>query len=500
MTKMLAVASDGERAVVAPPEGREQADRVERLRGLLEAEEPLKLVRSVVEEAARLAGHGVVLRGAVGLAETAGMLLRGAPQLLPALERLTGAPLGQHSDRQEGRLSPERLWRAWGLLRPWAKEAGVTAGAILAECQAAATLGRMTARGVRVSPALWGATCEEAVLAAARAQARLARALACFPRQVPGRAAALGGEVLEQLARELHEWRAEVALARWAGEPLRGRLLPLWETAASSTGRVSSRRPNVLGLPSRLYPALVGEGPADLVVCGDWSSQEPWVLASLLGDEELAAALRRGELYQALAEEAKVPRAEAKRALLALAYGAGNERLATIGVPPTVAARWRRRVCTPGYEALAGLRPPPDRERLVALGAPLTVAEVRVPLAGRRLFLERNVPAQRNFPVQGTAAAMAKAALVGVEARLAEGALVQLVVHDELVVSCPPDAVAETEAVLAEAMAEAAARTVGSPVPVRLGAGENRAAALAAAKAEDSVPAERPVRPVVTAG
>ncbi|SDU86186.1 DNA polymerase-1 [Microlunatus sagamiharensis] len=128
------------------------------------------------------------------------------------------------------------------------------------------------------------------------------------------------GPLLEykKLAR-LHGANGWSWLSAWVAD---GRFRPGYIPSGVVTGRWAARGGGALQLPKQVRAAVVAEEGSVLVVA-DAAQLEPRVLAAVARDEAMAAASRRGDLYQALVDDRVVDtRAHAKVAMLGALYGA----------------------------------------------------------------------------------------------------------------------------------------------------------------------------------
>ena len=316
------------------------------------------------------------------------------------------------------------------------------------------------------------------------------------------RAASTAVEVLEELAlvhelpRMVLEWRS---LQKLKGtyidtlpllvNPRTGRVHTSFNQAVAATGRLSSSDPNLQNIPIRsalgreIRSAFVAE-PGSVLISADYSQIELRVLAHLSGDEALIDAFRRGDdIHDQTA--AKVFGAEsgldphelrrrAKIVNYALLYGKTAFTLAKdIGVPQPAAQAF----IDAYFEGFPGVRTYIDH--VVASARETGVVTT---MYGRR----RRVPeltsrngqvraaAERvtvNLPIQGTAADILKRATIDIHARLRDGAMMILTVHDELLFEVTEDRAEETATVVREVMEQAATLTV--PLTVDIGIGQN---------------------------
>lgn len=122
----------------------------------------------------------------------------------------------------------------------------------------------------------------------------------------------------KKLAR-LHGANGWSWLSTWV---VQGRFRPGYVPSGVVTGRWAARGGGALQLPKQIRGAVVAD-PGCVLVVADAAQLEPRVLAAMARDEVMAAASRRGDLYQALVDDRVVDtRAHAKVAMLGALYGA----------------------------------------------------------------------------------------------------------------------------------------------------------------------------------
>jgi DNA polymerase-1 len=246
--------------------------------------------------------------------------------------------------------------------------------------------------------------------------------------------------------------------------PVDGRLHTTFNPAGAATGRLSSSNPNLQNIPARtelgreIRAAFVPE-PGWVLLSADYSQIELRLLAHFSGDAVLVEAFRNNEdIHTRTAAEVfgvaplmvtPEMRRNAKAVNFGIVYGQTAFGLASqLGIAREEAERYIR-----GYfERYSGVKKWIDR----------TIAEVRktgrtVTLDGRRRpipDIDSKNPNARSFaertavntPLQGTAADLIKRAMIAIDHELAASGLrsrMLLQVHDELVLECPPEEVAE---------------------------------------------------------
>ncbi|WP_269078526.1 DNA polymerase I [Demequina aurantiaca] len=272
-----------------------------------------------------------------------------------------------------------------------------------------------------------------------------------------------------------------------------GRIHTTFSQTVASTGRLSSKDPNLQNIPIRTPEGhrireafVVGEG-CDTLVTADYSQIEMRIMAHLSGDGALIEAFKGGEdlhrfvgsrVYGVKPEDVTPEmRGHVKAMSYGLAYG-----LSAFGLS--------RQLKLPVGEAQALMDDYFSRFGAVRDYLKSVVEQARKDgytetIFGRKRYLpdltssnrQRRDIAERvalNAPIQGSAADLIKRAMLGVESRLrAEGleSRMLLQVHDELVIEAATGEADAVEKILRDEMHGAAELTV--PLDVNVGVGEN---------------------------
>ena len=240
--------------------------------------------------------------------------------------------------------------------------------------------------------------------------------------------------------------------------PGTGRIHTSYNQAVTNTGRLSSSDPNLQNIPVRgeegrgIRRAFIAE-EGSLLLSADYSQIELRVLAHLSGDQVLCQAFAAGEdihLRTAVEVFDMLPglitsemRRQAKVINFGVIYGQGAFSLAKeLGV----SSKQAKAFIDNYFERHAGARTFLDscvREAEVCgfvttiLGRRLSIPDIASKNGNVRAFAQRNAV---NYPIQGSAADIIKAAMIGVTRRMrAEGVKSRLImqVHDELVFEVP---------------------------------------------------------------
>lgn len=260
-----------------------------------------------------------------------------------------------------------------------------------------------------------------------------------------------------------------------------GRFHPDYVVGGVVTGRWATSGGGALQLPRQVRAAVVAD-PGHRLVVADAAQLEPRILAAMTGDEAMAAASRRGDLYQALVDTGVVDtRAHAKVAMLGALYGATSGQGGLL--MPRLTRAYPQAIALVEQAARDGEL---GRQVSTWLGrrSPLPSAQWRE--AQRRGYGpdasaadERRARARardwgrftRNFVVQGTAAEWALCWMADLRTRLhrladaGEGARLVYFLHDEVIVHTPA-ALADEAADAVRSAAASAARLLFGDVPV----------------------------------
>jgi DNA polymerase-1 len=262
------------------------------------------------------------------------------------------------------------------------------------------------------------------------------------------------GPLLEykKLAR-LHGANGWSWLSAWVAQ---GRFRPGYVPSGVVTGRWAARGGGALQLPKQIRGAVVAD-PGCVLVVADAAQLEPRVLAAMARDEAMAAASRRGDLYQALVDDGVADtRAHAKVAMLGALYGATSgesgrlmprlqrsypaatayvEQAARAGEAGEVVTTWLGRSSPAPSEAWHEAQ----RWSALAEAGPDERRQARTQARDWGRFT-------RNFVVQGTAAEWALCWLADLRRELAglgdvDGRPARLVyfLHDEVIVEAPSE-------------------------------------------------------------
>ncbi len=272
-----------------------------------------------------------------------------------------------------------------------------------------------------------------------------------------------------------------------------GRIHTTFSQTVASTGRLSSRDPNLQNIPirtdegHRIREAFVVGNGYETLVTADYSQIEMRIMAHLSADQGLIDAFKAGEdLHRFVGSrvfgvppEGVTPqmRSQIKAMSYGLAYGLSSFGLArqlglTVG---------EAQALMEDYFARFGS----VRSYLTGVVKQATADGYTETIFGRRRYLpdlsssnrQRRDMAERmalNAPIQGSAADLIKRAMLAVDDRLAAEGLSSrqvLQVHDELVIEAAPGEADDVETILREEMAGAGRLSL--PLDVNVGRGTN---------------------------
>ena len=252
-----------------------------------------------------------------------------------------------------------------------------------------------------------------------------------------------------------------------------GRVHSYFDQVGTATGRISSSEPNLQNIPVRTAEGkeirqafLPREGWT--IVDADYSQIELRLMAHFSGDDAMVDAFKTGQDVHArtaseifdvpLSDVTSTLRSRAKAVNFGLIYGISAFGLArNTGVSRTEAQQFISRYFNryPGVKRFMAETAEDGMEKGYA-----------VTLMGRRRYLpelkssnnnvrEFGKRAAMNTPVQGTAADIIKLAMVRVDKALRDRKMqsrLVLQVHDELILECPPEEIAQARQLLQECM------------------------------------------------
>jgi DNA polymerase-1 len=274
--------------------------------------------------------------------------------------------------------------------------------------------------------------------------------------------------------------------------PEDGRLHTTFNPAGAATGRLSSTEPNLQNIPVRtevgreIRSCFVPE-PGWVLLSADYSQIELRLLAHFSSDAALVEAFLRGEdIHTRTASEIHgVPplmvtpemRRAAKAVNFGIVYGQTPFGLAQqLGISKEEAKQYIDRYFEryPGVKLWIERTIAEVRERgytLTLWGRRRPIPDILSKNPNARAFAERTAV---NTPLQGTAADLMRKAMIVADAGLRQRNLrsrLLLQVHDELVLECPPEELAEARSLVKQAME--GVEKLAVPLLVETAAGPN---------------------------
>lgn len=257
--------------------------------------------------------------------------------------------------------------------------------------------------------------------------------------------------------------------------PVTGKIHPDFHQLGAATGRFSCSNPNLQQVP-RPVPSepnmrhlFLADNPDCVLIRADYSQQEPRIMAQLSGDPEMIKACNSEDVYIEFAKlmygrevDKKSPeRFQAKTFVLAVGYGAGEDRLHKSTRVPLEEVRLTRNTIKQSFPQMASFGSRMEKQAQIYGYVQTALGRRNYIQPGPRMFSQAV-----NSPVQGTGADMLKMALARFYVYLTEqknrGKLdpstrVWLLVHDEIVVQAHKDQAEEVAAELKRVMEEVGA-------------------------------------------
>ena len=275
--------------------------------------------------------------------------------------------------------------------------------------------------------------------------------------------------------------------------PVTGKIHTTFNQALTSTGRLSSSKPNLQNIPVRsergkeIRKAFIPSRPDGLIVSADYSQIELRIMAHLSCDSHLIEAFRAGEDIHAMTASKifGVPivdvtpeqRRIAKTANFGIMYGISAFGLAQrLRIPRNEAKQiiddYFRHFPSISYfieDTLAAARENGYVETI--FGRRRYVPDINSHNATVRALAERNAV---NAPIQGTAADIIKIAMINVDRRMTQERLrsrMVLQIHDELLFDAVPEEVDVLKRLVVEEMENVTELSV--PLTVECNEGKN---------------------------
>jgi DNA polymerase-1 len=276
--------------------------------------------------------------------------------------------------------------------------------------------------------------------------------------------------------------------------PKTGRVHSSFSQALTSTGRLSSKDPNLQNIPIRtpegrkVREAFTPKDENHLLLAADYSQIELRLIAEISGDEAMLEAFQKGhDIHQATAARVyEVPledvtpdqRRNAKTVNFSIIYGAGATNLSKqLGIKRTEASE----LIANYFKQYQGLKNYMDdqiesaREKgyvETLLGRRRYLRDINSKNGMIRSHAERNAI---NTPIQGTAADMIKMAMISIHKAFKDNnfkSKMILQVHDELVFDAHKDELELIKPIIEKLMKEAIPN-LKVPILVGMDVGKN---------------------------
>jgi DNA polymerase-1 len=269
-----------------------------------------------------------------------------------------------------------------------------------------------------------------------------------------------------------------------------GRLHTNFVQTGTATGRLSSREPNLQNIPiraeegRRIREAFVAK-PGCLLVSADYNQIELVVLAHLSQDKNLISAFKEDRDVHARTaalifgiDESNVQseqRRMAKTINFGVIYGMSAFRLAN---ELNISRSEAQRFISAYFDTYSGVRQFIENtiKKTEQTGYVTTISGRRryIPTINSRNKTEKSAAERMviNTPIQGSAADIVKTAMINLDGRLSKersSAVLLLQVHDELILECPKDEVAETMRLVKSEMEQAISLSIPLRVTVESG-------------------------------
>lgn len=275
--------------------------------------------------------------------------------------------------------------------------------------------------------------------------------------------------------------------------PVTGKIHTTFNQALTSTGRLSSSKPNLQNIPVRsergkeIRRAFVPSRPDGVIVSADYSQIELRIMAHLSCDSHLIEAFRAGEDIHAMTaskifgvpigEVTPQQRRIAKTANFGIMYGISAFGLAQrLRIPRNEAKQiiddYFRHFPSISYfieDTLTAARENGYVETI--FGRRRYIPDINSHNATVRALAERNAV---NAPIQGTAADIIKIAMINVDRRMTQEHLkskMVLQIHDELLFDAVPEEVEALKRLVVEEMENVTKLSV--PLTVECNEGKN---------------------------
>lgn len=279
-------------------------------------------------------------------------------------------------------------------------------------------------------------------------------------------------------------------LANYIGDD--NRIHGKFNQTITATGRISSTEPNLQNIPIRMEMGRVIRKvfvPEDgyVFMDADYSQIELRILASLSGDSNLIEAYKEAKdihkitaskvFNTPLDEVTPLQRSNAKAVNFGIVYGISSFGLSQgLSISRKEAAAYIEQYFKTYPKIKEFLNSSVEQAREKGYAVTLFGRRRPIPELKSSNFMQRSFGERvaMNSPIQGTAADIIKAAMIGVDRELKEQKLksrIVLQVHDELLIEAANDEVEQVSKILEEEMTNAAKMEV--PLEIGIGKGNN---------------------------
>jgi len=222
-------------------------------------------------------------------------------------------------------------------------------------------------------------------------------------------------------------------------------LYPSYRTMGTDTARCTCRKPNVMAIPKELRPLVIPHSASWGIVEIDYCQMEVGVIAALAMDRQLISDFNSGDVYQRLASFLSIERDLAKKVFLSLIYGVGISTLTRWigGGDNTTTKQMMNRFFTryPKLQDYLNELVQQGREHGFATtvtGLRRYIGTERAGILSPERLRDWETNWFKNYPVQGSSAAVFKQSIINIERRVSVREFRLLVpMYDSIVFEAP---------------------------------------------------------------
>ncbi|GGB73474.1 hypothetical protein GCM10011607_37410 [Shewanella inventionis] len=232
--------------------------------------------------------------------------------------------------------------------------------------------------------------------------------------------------------------RAANVSVKLLGQP--NRIVPVYDSMGTVTGRCTSKSPNLMTLPRESRHIIRPETGMQIVEC-DYKQMEIGVLAGLSKDEQLIFDFNTGDVYQCFANAIDIEREQAKTLVLGILYGMSSSTIgALLDLSETSAQSLvdrflERYKCVQDYQNETA-KEASDRGYITSVSGLRRFINNKVNKTDAMRSWEANW--FKNFPVQSSAATIFKQAIIELAKNLAGKQFKLIVPHYDAIVFQAP--------------------------------------------------------------